>query len=586
MFLYGVRSRFNLVLGGIAALCVVAGGYYLHVLTTGERLWGYAALPVLTGAWGLVLAIRQNPRRLRLLGLATAAGVSLGLGFGPLPAWPLQALGFAALLYLTDELTRRGLGVWQQWWYGYHALLVYNVVATWWVVNTAFAAGFVANYLNALLMAVPWVLTFLVRRHMPKVWVVAAIALWIGFEYLHYNWQIAWPWLTLGNALASTPDLAQWYSLTGVFGGSLYLAGAGALTYRVAARRREGQTTLRAGLAVVAWLALPAIASYLMLPGEAAYADAPLARVAAVQPNYEPHYAKFSVPDREQVTRLDSLVAAAPGADLYVLPETSFGGVDQDRLAQNGSLRLLSRDARDLLVGVSAHRRFGGDTGDPALRTRPDGRGGSVYYVVYNSAVAVDAGAPGAVYNKVKRVPGVEFLPYRRLLFFFEPLVASLGGTTAGLGVNDSAEVFRYARSGVRVAPLICYESVYGDYVREFTRAGANLLAVPTNDGWWDDTPGHVQHLNLARLRAIENRRYVVQAANSGVSAVVDARGRVLAQTGYDEIAVLSGDVRLLDGETLYVRYGDQVGRLAAGASCLLLLSLVAQRWRRGAGIA
>ena len=592
-----LARRFRLTLGLPSLLLAAIAGLRIAQLTAAEQLWGYWPLPLLLGAWGVVVAWRQNASRLPLLALATLSGLALGLGFTTLPTWPLQALGFAGLLYLTDALHRRALGLRRQWWYGYHALLLYNIIATWWVANTALAAGVVANFLNALLMTVPWALTFAVRRYMPKVWVPGAVVLWLGFEYLHYNWQIAWPWLALGNSLGSTPSLVQWYEYTGVFGGSLYLAVAGALTFLIARARRLGEATGPRILVAGAWVVLPAIASVVVgsLHARQLAADERANAVAtrtitAVQPNFEPHYVKFDVDRQSQLERFFSLMAAAPESDLYALPETSFSRVDEDAIERAAFFRAWEAfrqnraPAAELLVGLSSYRRYGSPVDDPALRTEDDGRGGQVFYTAHNTALSVtSAGGVGEVYHKAKLVPGVEFLPYRRALFVFEPLVDALGGTTAGLGVSDAAEVFEYgadslATRRLALAPLICYESIYGDYVREFVREGANLLTVITNDGWWDDSPGYRQHLQIGQLRAIENRRFLVQAANSGTSAFVNSLGEVYAATDYDVATALTREVSLLDEgyETLYTEVGDLIGRVAAGASGLLLLSLLA----------
>ena len=573
-----MRRRTRWLIGASLSVISLGLAWRLQTLTGQEQLWGWWPLPLLLSLWGIVVAFRQNTSRFDLLGLASAAGLCLGLGFGTYPTWPLQIVGFAAMLSLTDQLTRRQLGLRRQWWYGFHALLLYNIIATWWVANTSFAAGFVANYLNALLMTVPWVLVFLLRRHLPKLWLLGAVSLWLGFEYLHYNWQIAWPWLTMGNALASTPRLVQWFSITGVFGGSLYLTASGALLYRYWSMRGRSLATAQTfPWRLAALVVLPLLLSLGMLLVER-LPDGREARLAAIQPNYEPHYAKFSAPQAEQYVRFDSLISSLGPVDLVVLPETSFGGIDQARVGQSRLLRGLSRDSLTMLIGLSTHQRYAEAIDHPALRSRELGNGNTFHFTSHNSALALDEGQAVSIYDKSKLVPGVEFLPYRKAMFLFEPLVESLGGTTAGLGVSDSAKVFRYA-NGIAAAPLICYESVYGDYVREFTAQGANLLTVPTNDGWWDDTPGHRQHLAFASLRAIENRRYVLQAANSGISALIDARGELLHSTEYDEVATLEVRAELLQGTTFYVRYGDQLGRLGAGASCLLLLGLFARMW-------
>ena len=561
-------------------------------------LWGNWPLGLLLGAWTAIVALVGPRAPYVSLGYATGAGVLFGISLAPYGAIWAPVLGFAALLQFVDRAALAGMRKRAVFGYAYHAMVLFNVLATWWVANTALAAGIVANFLNAAFQALIVLLVYQLRRQMPKVWQAGAIALWIGFEYLHFNWEIAWPWLCLGHTFAAAPALAQWFEYTGVFGGSLYVTLGGALVARqlryarqestagleIAPRRALPSVRELASLALV--LLVPMVWSLIAFAWAAPTAAGEVVRVGVVQPNYEPHYEKFSVSDAEQLERFRGLTdsALAAGAQLVVWPETSFGGVEESQFARepwHESWREASRSAlrqnaspAGLLAGLSTYRVYDDDHGQPALRTQVGPGGRTAYYSAHNTAVAVADTGVTAVYHKSKLVPGVEFLPYRRALFMFDPLVESLGGTTVGLGKSDAALVFDYA-IGARAAPLICYESLYGDYVREFVRAGANLLVVPTNDGWWDDSPGHRQHFNLARLRAIETRRWVVQAANSGTSGIIDARGRAMARTGYGVPAVLTHDVRLLDGETFYVRYGDVLGRVAAGGSLLLLLTLL-----------
>ena len=131
--------------------------------------------------------------------------------------------------------------------------------------------------------------------------------------------------------------------------------------------------------------------------------------------------------------------------------------------------------------------------------------------------------------------------------------------------------------NGRRVGTMICYESAYGDWSRIATKKGAAFLAVITNDGWWGDTPGYRQHFNFARLRAIENRRDVVQAANTGTSGVINQRGDVLEKTGWWVETTLRATLNGNDALTPFVRHGDRIGRWAGYGfliSFLLLLVL------------
>lgn len=590
MFLCRVKLPFKSTLAIPSFLLFTFSAWRIYALNAVEELWGWLPLVLLLSGWGLIVAFRQNPSRLRYLAIASLAGLCLGLGFPPLPTWPLMGLGFGLMLYLTDELFLANQGLKKQWWYSYHAFVLFNVLASWWVANTSLAAGIVANFLNALLMAAPWAIIFLMRKYMVKIWLPGSVILWLGFEYIHYNWQIAWPWLTFGNALASTPSLAQWYSYTGIFGGSLYITVIGVLLFKLSQAKRMNESLIKPTILASLWAIIPLLISVWIGADFMPVTDEmEAATVTAIQPNFEPHYEKFAVNDADQLMQFMELVNEAPASDLVVFPETSFGAYDESQLQQTGLLKAWSSFRQnpstdsDLLAGISSYRRFAKPTDNPALRTQVGARG-NAYYTMHNSAIAVIDGEVKELYHKSRLVPGVEFLPYRRAMFMFEPLVKSLGGTTAGLGVSDAAVVFKYP-SGIKAAPLICYESIYGDYVREFVQAGANLLVVPTNDGWWDDSPGHVQHLQFAQLRAIENRRWVVQAANTGISAIINSKGEVLDQTQYDEAIALTGQVQLETTKTVYTAMGDQLGRLAVGMSAFLLIGLISAVLRKRAGV-
>ena len=576
-----MRPSLKQLLWGIGGIIFLFCTWRIYDFNSREELWGWTPFFWLLGGWAVILGWRQRADRFDLMGWATVAGVGLGSMYNNWVAILGPIVGVAALLILIDKLVERGHRGKQLMWYGFHAMFLYNVVASWWVANTSLAAGVVANALNALFMTLVLLLVFRARQHLPKLGFWVFLPLWIGFEYLHFQWQISWPWLALGHSFAPWPSLAQWFSWTGVFGGSLYILVLGVLLAQLFQIREQGRAVPRSmGIWLLPALGLPLGSIWVM---QSSQEDPAVQRVEilAVQPNFEPHYEKFNIPEREQAERFYQLTASAlkPGTRLVVFPETSFNQIDEASLESEAFVEWwqeISRgkDSLSLLAGLSTYRRYPENRPLAAMRTQDIGQGRKLYYTAHNTAAGISPGKPIQIYHKSKLVPGVEMFPYRKVLFFFNPLVESLGGTTAGLGVSEEAEVFEMS-SGIKAAPLICYESVYGDYVREFVRKGANLLIVPTNDGWWDDSPGHRQHFDLARLRAIETRRWVVQSANSGISGFIDPMGRAFAKTNYAEATVTQYQVGLHQTETPYVQYGDLIGRVMAGSAILVMLSLL-----------
>ncbi len=154
----------------------------------------------------------------------------------------------------------------------------------------------------------------------------------------------------------------------------------------------------------------------------------------------------------------------------------------------------------------------------------------------------------------------MEILPYPEMFGFLTQLIFDLGGTSGGYGRQKERTVFRHEQD-IRLAPAICYESIYGEFMTEYVRAGAQFITIITNDGWWGNTPGHRQHLAFSSLRAIETRRCIARSANTGISAFVDQRGDIRQATKYWEQTAIRARLPANDEVTFYVRYGDVIGR-------------------------
>ena len=204
-------------------------------------------------------------------------------------------------------------------------------------------------------------------------------------------------------------------------------------------------------------------------------------------------------------------------------------------------------------------------------------RDSGLFIDFFNTALQIDTTGT-VVYHKSKLVPGAEIMPFSALLKPLENLALDMGGTTGTLGFQQHRTVFFDPEKKHGLAPVICYESVYGNYVTEYVRNGAGLIFIITNDGWWDDTPGYIQHLNYARLRAIENRRQIARSANTGVSCFIDEFGNISQPTGWWQEAVISADLYHSSRLTFFSRYGDLISFTAVGAGSLLCMVAIVLR--------
>ena len=215
------------------------------------------------------------------------------------------------------------------------------------------------------------------------------------------------------------------------------------------------------------------------------------------------------------------------------------------------------------MIGANSYKLF--KSSDQKSNTAREIRNENIFYDAYNSAVFLNKSGVIDVYHKTKLVPGVEKMPFPKMLDPLAKIAVDLGGTSGTLASDNYLNLFKFSR--VNISPLICYESVYGEMIL----SEKNLITIITNDGWWKNTAGYKQHLVYASLRAIEQRKFVVRSANTGISAVVNSRGDIVKQSEWDEAVCLSSTVQLNNSITYYNRFGDYIGRLSAFVAIILL---------------
>jgi apolipoprotein N-acyltransferase len=137
-----------------------------------------------------------------------------------------------------------------------------------------------------------------------------------------------------------------------------------------------------------------------------------------------------------------------------------------------------------------------------------------------------------------------------------------MGGTIARKTTQDERSVFEVTED-LKIAPIICYASVFGEYVTGYVKNGATVLGIITNDAWWNDTQGHKQHFSYAKLRAVETRRSVARSANTGISGFIDPLGSVIERSQYNEKISMKSTVPVSTKMTFYVKHGDFIARIA-----------------------
>lgn len=452
-------------------------------------------------------------------------------------------------------------------------MLIWNMGTTWWIWNSTGPGAVGAILANSLLMCLPLIGFHIFKsRYGNRAGWLAFIAFWLSFESIHLNWQLSWPWLTLGNVFASRPNMVQWYEYTGVSGGSLWVLLVNIFIFQFLTRQNAAEKKM-AGVLALAIGIIPYLISLGCIPKSASKTAAQ--NVVIVQPNIDPYTVKFDVTStNSQIEKLITLSESLIDTNtrLVLWPETALPvAVWQDMVRENVYYKpvfdFVNRHPNITLeTGIETLKNYGPTK---ATNTARKNETSGNYYDVFNAAISLKANEPLVFYNKSKLVPGVETLP--DFLMWLGAIFEKFGGTAGGYGHDKEATAFKVKGNPFVTAPIICYESIYGDYVCSYVRKGANLLTIMTNDGWWGNTPGHKQHLAYARLRAIETRKWVVRSANTGISAVINSAGEMVDSRKWDEAAAIRYTIPVDEVETFYVKNGSIIFRLALWLMMALL---------------
>lgn len=504
-------------------------------------------------------------------------------------SWPTYGVPFflffalVPLLIMEHDITKFSKiknKSWTVFGLSYLAFMIWNIVTTGWLYGSknpdgthSVAAVVLPVVFNSLFYALVFQLYHWYKKAQGTYFgLVFFVAIWMCWEKFHLSWELTWPWLNLGNAFADYPKLIQWYDTLGATGGSFWILLVNVYifyTIRIWEAARKRRSLIINSAVILAGIALP------MLISAVKYQNFDLKPTGTVdvlmlQPELDPYTEKYS---KDSLTILNELLTLAEQnstgrIDYYIGPETSlpgYGSISEAGFEQsmllNSVKEFLSRHPKSVFAtGISSHR-FYPDENEKSSTAYQTSSG--TFVDSYNSAVQIIPNQKVEVYHKAKLVPGVEIFPYINVL---KPVLGDamidLGGTVASLGVDDERKVFANPYNAGNLAPIICYESIYGEFVTDYVKKGANFLAIMTNDSWWGVTQGHKQLLAYAKLRAIETRREIARAANSGISAHIDARGNIMADTLYGDKTALYAKVNLYEHTTFYTRAGDLISRM------------------------
>lgn len=499
--------------------------------------------------------------------LAALSGLLLAASF---PRYGHPAVAWIALVPLLVTLEHgsllRALGL------GLLAGVVYFTGTVYWITGVMSVYGNLptgtAVLINAALIVYlalfPAIFAAIMRRSVAALGVQALVAaplVWTATELGRTYIFGGFPWVLLGYSQTRALPVAQFASLFGVYGVSALVVSVNAGLAVFALSRRRSSAVVALGLVVIVaiW------GSWRISRGDLTREGSPV-RVGLLQGNVDqgekwaPARASAIFAEYVRLTR----DAIGRGADIVLWPESStpfrFEG---DREATN-LLRTLAKQAHAAIL-----------VGSDEFETSSQGSGSSqgsqssaaVPTRMFNSAFLVEPdGSTGGVYRKMHLVPFGEYVPLKQIFFFAGHLVDAVSDFSPG------EEAVLLPIKGHLMSTSICYEIVYPDLVRRFVANGSELLTTITNDAWFGRSSAPFQHFEQASMRAIEDGRYLVRSANTGISGIVDPYGRVIDRSGIFEPAVIVGEARFLRRSTFYARHGDVFAYAATLATLALLI--------------
>jgi apolipoprotein N-acyltransferase len=479
-------------------------------------------------------------------------------------------IAFVPFFFIIENTKNSRIAVFN---YAFLTIILFHVGTVWWLAKSSFWGFLVIIISNSLYFAVAILLVFILRQNFGRTSGLFAFpVIWTSFEYIHFSWELSWPFMNLGNWLGQIHQWVQWYEFTGILGGTVWILILNVAVYQACywflkKRKTYSLISFTIGLFI-------GIGPYLVsknLYQNYSEKSACLA-FTCIQPNIDPYTEKYnsSLYPLQTKEQIQMAVQATGNPDCILFPESSFPAyLNEDSLNHHNLIKeihssLIKKSKTMVIGGLYSFRIKDGDT------------------LFYNTAFCIDSSRPPLLRHKSKLVIGVEKMPFQEYFHFLKRWNLDFGGYTNSLTSDTSARNFESADKSFSLAPIICFESVYGQFVSGFVTNGATSIAVITNDAWWGDTPGYYQHLMHSKLRAIETRRNIARCANTGVSCIINGRGDITAQILPFEKNILKGNVSQQNYISFYTKHGDYIGIMALVSTVILIVFLAYRSIGRG----
>ncbi|WP_238786203.1 apolipoprotein N-acyltransferase [Blattabacterium cuenoti] len=516
--------------------------------------------------------------------------------------WPTNGnpiflfIAFVPLLYTEEYLKSHNFFLYI-FLFSFTSFLIWNAISTYWLffskrTNGSFAieAYLIPVLLNSFFMSVVFVFYSCIKKHIKnkKIGYIFLVCLWILFEKMHLEWELSWPWLNLGNGFSNRIKWIQWYEYTGTLGGSIWIwiVNIGFIESIIKYNNNKNKFLFykRICINIGKILFIIFISNIIYIKYEKKkYIQS--VNVLILQPNIDPYSQKYNLSTKELIFKFKKLIdkKISKKSMIIVAPETAFPGKNYKISIKNiNKSRIISvfknyfkkKSPKTIfLTGIELFTLYKKRESKTSIPILFKGKKDLQWIDIFNSVIQIGINHNVYYHHKSKLVPAVETFPYKKIFFpILGDIVLNFGGTVMELGKEDYPSVFKHPFLGIKIAPIICYESVFGEYVSNFFKKNAELMVIVTNDGWWGNTQGHKQHMYYARLRAIENRKYIARSANTGISCFIDEKGEIISYIPYGKEGFLYRKIYINKYKTFYTKYGDYFYKVSLLIILLLLI--------------
>lgn len=444
-------------------------------------------------------------------------------------------------------------------------------------------SGILLVFVNPVFFLIPSTLLFFTRKIFPRKYSLYLLPVfYVSYEFAYMLTDLSFPWLSLGNGLSLFTTFIQIADVIGQLGLSLLVVLLNVLIYKSIITFRCNKKSFYINSSFTL-LILMFILIYGFVKLNSEQNTAQKIKVGLIQPNLDP-WEKWKGQDLNELVGSYlylSRAAESSGAELIIWPETALPVYLRTEMYSSildSICKFIDENHVYLLSGMPDIKFFYDKENIPSDAKYSSAN--DYYYATYNSILLFSPyTAQIESYGKMNLVPFGERVPFVDELPFLGKII-KWGVGISGWNVGKDTTVFRLAakntfksdkKDTLKIGGLVCYESIYPTFAAEFVKRGADFLAVVTNDSWYGKLSGPYQHKDFAALRAVENRRSVVRAANGGISCIINPFGETQKETEMFTKSVVVGDVELYDEETFFTKNANLIPILCSAFSIWII---------------